>query len=1410
MTLPDLGISSRDQGKPFWQLVAVYNDCFTDTVIIVGPDGKIVHSNRSAQVHTGYTNDELVGEDMKKLRPENNHDDQDELWKTFCKGWETAREKGKPFTTRMQEFSLLKKDGLQTPMRMQMTTMYDTKPEEFIVVLHICDVSASREAERVKENFLATVSHEMRTPLNGIIGLSDALMATEKVAGRKKHLGVMNNSGKNMMGLVKDMLELTAVQSKSVELHLAQVDPDILLGEVVEEIRNAVDKRGAPTLRKTVTLEFAPGGAAMIEADPDRCYHALKHIVDNACKFTPKGKVVVSTKSDPQGLLVSVKDTGIGIAEDALVRIFGAFEQEDDDHKLRKYEGLGVGLTVAHEVAKQHGGKVWATSVKGEGSEFFLRFPECASEAIERNKKLAAQKLNMKGRGGATQAGGGGGDEDEAENDVMEKVKRLATDEVLIMDADQTHAETLRGALQAAGMKVSIVADGFKALEHFGSGMPDAVIVDVLHNDGRMKGIQLIQELRKNYGEAIPIVGIGEPAKNGGTLAGLWDKRVHDLVDKPVKSDDDKRAFVNRVKAKIMSRFRVEVDFADRIQYETRLRVLPKSILNRMSAGQSLIADQIPSVTYVAARVHGFELLVSSIPTFQLVVLLNKITSVFEDLVVDFDMHPYNVQADCMEAVCGHDGNEGHAERAVRFAQSFVETIEGVKVGNTGEKLQVKVGVHTGSGFAGVLGGTKKAPKYAFFGDSVKMVAAVTFTGIPGMVHCTASTHDMIMADFDGSGLYHFAERGTMPGLKDDDPDVQTYLLKKTEEQNLDRFKTGSLTATSGGNAEAMEEAMDKISELEDQLAYLAGTKGIDMDKLQEQLKETNMISASAALQLVEPVENLVDMVLQCLGPEEGGGGEQKEHPLIGRIESLESEVHALGRQTEQAMRECRKASKMAKTTKVEEDVTLGVTKESAEKMADLLESIIASIVTATGCEDEGPKDGEHPMLGKIGALETEMNGLADILMDVEEQLEDIKGGGSAFKADGPSIIAGTEGNSAGQVLATDFAKLQALFNSGEPLKLTMDGAEFLGECLDDMIEAMWNATEAIQMKGSGKVHPVMATFQEWEATMQELMGVVNEVENNFNLLKVQGFGGSGQVGSAGGVAPGEATEFVTVVEGALEALEQQVGAGGDQGGNSGGLATQVAAVEQEVQEMTKVMANVEQQLTAAKEQIPLIGGAQGQGQSSGTSSAPAASTEEVKILREEVGRLKTQLAASGGGAGDLSHIGPFLPDSNAQAIIDMLNAQVMELRDQLVVAQGSVMASKASTAPPAPGTDQHRVQILHEELILTQQDMRHMQLDLQFHQEKLELFLRENTQLQAENRRLQNDVQILEASVQRTRNALYTRTGGAVDGAAFAPGGRNSEYGPGGGFEEFSADGGQPAMAANPYARRRRNMYLM
>jgi len=644
-----------------------------------------------------------------------------------------------------------------------------------------------------------------------------------------------------------------------------------------------------------------------------------------------------------------------------------------------------------------------------------------------------------------------------------------------------------------------------------------------------------------------------------------------------------------------------------------------------------------------------------------------------------------------------------------------------------------------------------------------------------------------------------------MPGLKDDDPDVQTFLLKKAEDQNLDRFKTGSLTATSGGNAEAMEEAMDKISELEDQLAYLAGTKGIDMDKLQEQLKETNMISASAALQLVEPVENLVDMVMQCLGPEEGG--EQKEHPLIGRIEALESEIHALGRQTEQAMRECRKASKMAKTTKVEEDVTLGVTKESAEKMADLLESIIASIVTATGCEDEGPKDGEHPMLGKIGALETEMNGLADILMDVEEQLEDIKGGGSAFKADGPSIIAGTEGNGAGEVLATDFAKLQALFNSGEPLKLTMDGAEFLGECLDDMIEAMWNATEAIQMKGSGKVHPVMATFQEWEATMQELMGVVNEVENNFNLLKVQGFGG--QAGNAGGVAPGEATEFVTVVEGAIEALEQQVG-GGAAGENADGLATQVAAVEHEVQEMTKVMATVEQQLTAAKEQIPLIGGTEGQAQPSGHGAAPAAPTDEVKLLREEVGRLKTQLAASGGGAGDLSHIGPFLPDSNAQAIIDMLNAQVMELRDQLVVAQGSVMASKASSASPAPGTDQHRVQILHEELILTQQDMRHMQLDLQFHQEKLELFLRENTQLQAENRRLQNDVQILEASVQRTRNALYTRTGGAVDGAAFAPGGRNSEYGQGGGFEEYPADGGQPTMAANPYARRRRNMYLM
>jgi len=228
------------------------------------------------------------------------------------------------------------------------------------------------EANRLKSEFLSVMSHELRTPLNAIIGFSEVLQeAGSNGPGdrEEKYLVNIETSGRHLLQLVNDILDLAKVSSDSLELHLE----DVSVPQLLEDIR----KLGHPfAAQRRLWLEVRQSDPLpLIKADPAKVKRVLYNLVSNAIKFTPEGgHVTIDARLEDGSVAISVTDTGIGISEEDQGRIFTLFGQLDSSH-TREHEGTGVGLVLSKKLVELHGGRIWVESELGRGSTFTFTLP---------------------------------------------------------------------------------------------------------------------------------------------------------------------------------------------------------------------------------------------------------------------------------------------------------------------------------------------------------------------------------------------------------------------------------------------------------------------------------------------------------------------------------------------------------------------------------------------------------------------------------------------------------------------------------------------------------------------------------------------------------------------------------------------------------------------------------------------------------------------------------------------------------------------------------------------------------------------------------------------------------------------------------------------------------------------------
>jgi signal transduction histidine kinase len=246
---------------------------------------------------------------------------------------------------------------------------------------------AAESANRAKSEFLANMSHELRTPMNAIIGFSE-ILADQTFGGlnakQAKYVNNILTSGRHLLQLINDILDLSKVEAGRMELQWSSLDVGQAIGDVITIVKQLAGKKGV-ALQTRVEPDLTP-----LTADPAKFKQILYNLLSNAIKFTPpEGSVTVKADEGTDRqiagpvLRLTVTDTGIGLKKEDQARIFGAFEQVDSSY-ARQQQGTGLGLALTRQLVELHGGRIWAESGgEGQGSTFTVLLPVNTATSAE-------------------------------------------------------------------------------------------------------------------------------------------------------------------------------------------------------------------------------------------------------------------------------------------------------------------------------------------------------------------------------------------------------------------------------------------------------------------------------------------------------------------------------------------------------------------------------------------------------------------------------------------------------------------------------------------------------------------------------------------------------------------------------------------------------------------------------------------------------------------------------------------------------------------------------------------------------------------------------------------------------------------------------------------------------------------
>ena len=342
---------------------------------------------------------------------------------------------------------------------------------------------------RYKSEFLANMSHELRSPLNSLLLLAEQLRLNREQNLTDKQIEmvkVMHSSGRDLLNVINDILDLSKIEAGSVSLDLADVAPATLAAELEKSLRFQIEAKGL-----AFRIDFASDLPPLLRTDGQRVKQLLTNLLSNALKFTSKGSVTLAARiagsgwtrdqpaleHAPRVVAFSVTDTGIGIPLDKRQMIFDAFQQADASTS-RRYGGTGLGLAISREIARLLDGELSVDSEEGVGSTFTFFLPQQAPGAPAPNGDAIRQRLNHRMRNG-----GNGGPASQANDTAGTAVPRTlehhAAPLLLVIEDDPVFARTLQDMARERGFDTLVADNGEDGFVLAQRNRPDAITLDL-------------------------------------------------------------------------------------------------------------------------------------------------------------------------------------------------------------------------------------------------------------------------------------------------------------------------------------------------------------------------------------------------------------------------------------------------------------------------------------------------------------------------------------------------------------------------------------------------------------------------------------------------------------------------------------------------------------------------------------------------------------------------------------------------------------------------------------------------------------------------------------------------------------------------------------------------------------------
>jgi len=345
-----------------------------------------------------------------------------------------------------------------------------------------------KNAEKTKSNFLSNMSHEIRTPLNAIIGFITLLKDEEKDNKKLDYITTVQNSSSTLLNIINDILDFSKIENAKLEIVPVAFDPHKEFHDILN-LFNA----NAITNEINLSIKIKSNLPKFLFADNLRLRQVTSNLISNAIKFTnKKGSVRLSIayNKTTKMLLVSVRDSGIGIAKNKHQQIFKVFSQSDNSI-TRKYGGTGLGLSISSKLVDLLEGKLKLKSIEGKGSIFYFAIP--ANEVINKNPKpIEAENLKI--------------------TDNIE-----FNSKILLVEDNEANQMFMKIILKKYNLKVEVASDGIEAFEKFTSNTYDLILMDenMPHKNGIEATQDIIEYEKENHLVHTPIVALTANALQG-------------------------------------------------------------------------------------------------------------------------------------------------------------------------------------------------------------------------------------------------------------------------------------------------------------------------------------------------------------------------------------------------------------------------------------------------------------------------------------------------------------------------------------------------------------------------------------------------------------------------------------------------------------------------------------------------------------------------------------------------------------------------------------------------------------------------------------------------------------------------------------------------------------------------------